>query len=187
MNNDKAAINAIFGDAKTFQKMINMALESVDLSSDANFATVFQTFVEVLDACAAAEVSEKVLGSDRRHLWIRTSGEVSVTHTQYMMDECNFNDLDKCVNRLLSEIDLEDYVKAQESYLDIYAKLKIEQPDFSEDDFKHYLVKVSEAVESTNKSVNAFNLAKAAERQAWNKNLEESLANKGPTVKRTKI
>lgn len=187
MNNDKAAINAIFGDAKTFQKMINMALESVDLSSDENFASVFQTFVEVLDACAAVEVSEKVLGSDRRHLWIRTLGDVSVISTQLTMDECQFYDLDKCVNRLLSEIDSGDYIKAQESYLDIYAKVKIDQPDLSENDFKYYLLQVSKAVESTNKLVNAFNLAKAAERQAWNKNLEENLAKKGPALKRTKI
>ena len=103
------------------------------------------------------------------------------------MDECQFYDLDKCVNRLLSEIDSGDYIKAQESYLDIYAKVKIDQPDLSENDFKYYLLQVSKAVESTNKLVNAFNLAKAAERQAWNKNLEENLAKKGHTVRRTRI
>ncbi len=187
MNYDQAAINAIFGDAKTFQKMINMAFESVDLSSDENFASVFHAFVEVLDQYAAVEVSEKVLGSDRRHLWIRTLGDVSVISTQLTMDECQFYDLDKCVNRLLSEIDSGDYIKAQESYLDIYAKQKLDQPELSEKDFKNYLVQVSEVVKSTNESVDAFNLAQAAERQAWNNNLEENLAKKGPTVKCTKI
>lgn len=143
-NDNQKAIKAVFGEKARLREIINQAIEQMEdsMDEDTSFEDALGQFCYDFNTLAA-ETAAVALGVDLTHYYIRTSSQMELGDMQRIIDEIEFKDFDRLVNKLLAALHKGDQTEAQALFTDILPKLKADFPRMTLADFKAYLVAVN--------------------------------------------
>lgn len=176
MKHNEKAIKTILGSKKNLKQVIDDVLYNLEYDEEAHFDEVMEQFLWDFNNIAAELIAVKVLSMDMSHYYVRNNDQLTCADVQNVIDETNFKDFDKYVNRLFDQINAGDFVLAAKTYDVTLNKKKVDEPKLTEKHFNKYLDALDTELNRLHKSFDFANLSQFAENQKLHDQLQADLA-----------
>lgn len=191
MNYDKAAIEAIFKNQATLTNVIEHVLIQLhgDLNEKATFSDAMDRFQNLFETMASESAATHSMQVDMAHYYARTNMPMTATTVQNMIDYIHFKDCDKYVNQFLAQMEVADYLSANNTYVFILKNIGMDYPGLSKSELNDYLINLNNAVGAVKNNNFLYilnNLQNIASKQAMRQRLMKNFPPKA-ALKRPKI